>query len=409
MKILQIAPRLPYPLTDGGAVGIFKATEATAKAGADITFVAYPETNAGVTRSGIKRISEFAKVHLVEKQLPSRYATLAKTIFKGAYPIERRMMPEMFALLRSLVEKEQFDLVHVDHAHMGRYALWLKEQYGLPFILREHNFESLIYERFAAVQRDPLKKAVARVHGKRLRREELKFIRAAAHVAPITEQDLALMRQAVPEQEYTVIPAGVDVNYFSPSDASNIDPKLILWVGGMGWDPNREAVDFFLREVWTGLSQADPELHFELVGDATETLPGPPRAGVTGHGRVPDIRPFLAKAAVLIVPLRVGGGMRLKILDFLAAGKAVVSTSIGAEGNIARAGEHLLIADDPDSFSEAVRQVLGSSELREGLGRAGRDLVENHYAWEKIGQAFLGLYQAVLERKTAPISAALEL
>ena len=101
--------------------------------------------------------------------------------------------------------------------------------------------------------------------------------------------------------------------------------------------------------------------------------------------------------------------MRLKILDFLAAGKAVVSTSIGAEGNIARAGEHLLIADDPESFSEAVRQVLGSSELREGLGRAGRDLVESHYAWEKIGQAFLGLYQAVLERKTAPISAALEL
>jgi polysaccharide biosynthesis protein PslH len=408
VKILQIAPRLPYPLTDGGAVGIFKATEATAKAGADITFVTYPEPNADITRAGVKRIGEFAKVHLVNKPLPPRYLTLAKTIFRGAYPIERRMMPEMFALLRSLVESEHFDLVHVDHAHMGKYALWLKKEYGLPFMLREHNFECLIYERFAAVQRDPLKKAVASIHGKRLRREELRFIREAEHVAPITEQDLELMRASAPDQEYTVIPAGVDVDYFRPSDEALVDPKLLLWVGGMGWDPNREAIDYFLREIWPALKQSDPAIRLELVGEGTDRLPSFPN-GVTGHGRVTDIRPYLSQASALVVPLRVGGGMRLKILDFLAAGKAVISTSIGAEGNMAGSGEHLLLADNPEAFSRAIREVLSSPELRTGLGAAGRDLVENHYAWEKIGQAFLGLYQAVLERKTAPISAALEL
>ena len=409
MKILQIAPRLPYPLTDGGATGIFKATEATARSGADITLVTYPDSDPAITRTGLKKISEFAKVHLVSKPLPSRYLTLAKTIFKGAYPVERRMMPEMFELLGSIVEREHFDLVHVDHAHMGKYALWLKERYGLPYVLREHNFECLIYERFASVQRDPLKKAVAAIHGKRLRKEETKFIREAAHVAPITEQDLALMRQALPEQRYTVIPAGVDVDYFRPTESSLIDPKLILWVGGMSWDPNKEAIDYFLREIWPGLKLRDAKVRFELVGDGTERLALSAHEGVKGHGRVPDIRPFLARAAVLVVPLRVGGGMRLKILDFLAAGKAVVSTSIGAEGNRARSGQDLLIADTPDEFGAAIQRVVSDPLLREKLGASGRHLVESEYAWEKIGQAFMRVYGLVSERKTAPISADVEL
>lgn len=409
MKILQIAPRLPYPLTDGGAVGIFKATEATARAGAHITFVTYPETDPAVTKEGVEKLSQFAKVHLVDRRLPSRNRTLVKTIFKGAYPVERRMMPEMFELLRSLVTQEQFDLVHVDHAHMGKYALWMKEEFGLPYILREHNFESLIYERFASVQRNPLKKLVASIHGKRLRQEELRFIREATHVVPITQEDRDLMRSAVPVQAYTVIPAGVDVEYFQPTDPALIDPKLVLWVGGLGWDPNHEAVEYFLREVWPRISADLPELRFQLVGDGTEKFAGQPGASVVGHGRVPDIRPFMARASVMVVPLRVGGGMRLKILDFLAAGKAVVSTSIGAEGNIAQPGRDLLITDTSEALATAVKRVIQDAELRQSLGVAGRELVENHYAWGKIGQAFMALYEGVGVGKTAPISALEEL
>jgi polysaccharide biosynthesis protein PslH len=407
VKILQIAPRLPFPLTDGGAVGIFKATEATAHAGAEITFVAYPETDPAHTNEGIARLSQFAKVHLVGRQLPSRNLTLIKTTFKGAYPVERRMMPEMFTLFRSLVTKERFDLVHVDHAHMGKYAMWLKEEFGLPYILREHNFESLIYERFASVQKHPLKKLVASVHGRRLKQEELRFIREAEHVIPITQEDLDLMCQSIPGQNYTVIPAGVDVDYFQPTDPSLIDPKLVLWVGGMTWDPNREAIDYFLNEVWPKVLAIDPHVRFELVGDGTDKVVGYP--SVIGHGRVPDIRPHMAKAAVMVVPLRVGGGMRLKILDFLAAGKAVISTSIGAEGNIAKHARDLLIADTSDDLATTINGVIQNEKLRIGLGKAGRDLVENHYAWAKIGQSFMALYERVKAGKTAPISAVEEL
>lgn len=406
MKILQISPRLPYPLTDGGAVGIFKATEATARAGAEITFVTYPEADREVTRKGVAALSEFAQVHLVSKPLPSRNRTLARTLFSGAYPVERRMMPEMFELLRALVQKEQFDLVHVDHAHMGKYAIWLKQEFGLPYLLREHNFEALIYERFASTQSNPIKKALAATHGKRLKIDEIRFIREADHVCPITEEDLALMKRAVPDQDFTIIPAGVDTDYFRPS-STPVDANLVLWVGGMTWDPNRDALEYFLSDVWPLIRSKRRDVLLELVGDGTQNFTG--LAGVIGHGRVPDVRPYLAKAAVLVVPLRVGGGMRLKILDFLSSGKAVVTTTIGAEGNMAVDKRDLLVADDPADFAAAVDVLLRDPERRDELGKNGRTLTEEYYSWTKIGRSFVSAYEAVLARQSAPISAHQEL
>ncbi|HET6513468.1 MAG TPA: glycosyltransferase family 4 protein [Candidatus Kapabacteria bacterium] len=407
MKVLQISPRLPYPLIDGGAVGVFKATQAAAQLGADITFVTYPETDPKITREGVERLSQFAKVHLVGRQLPSRNSTLVRTLFKGAYPVERRMMPEMFTLLRSLIAKEKFDLVHVDHAHMGKYALWLKKEYGFEYILREHNFESLIYERFAETQTNPVKKILARTHGRRLRLEETRFISEAAHVCPITHEDLKLMQGVAPNQNYTVIPAGVDIEYFKPTDTP-VDEKLVLWVGGLNWDPNRDAVEYFLHEIWPIIRAKDPSVRFEIVGDGSESV-GRGVEGVQGFGRVPDIRPWLEKAAVLVVPLRVGGGMRLKILDFFAAGKAVVTTTIGVEGNMAVDGKHLVIEDTPEVFADATLSLLTDQKRRNELALAGRELVEEYYSWEKIGRAVMTIYETMMARKAAPISVQAEL
>ncbi len=149
MTILQLAPRMPYPLTDGGAIGIFNITKSLAELGHEITLVTFPLDDAEETREAVAAISKYAKVEMVSKPLPARWKVLARTVLQGAYPIERRMMPEMFELLQGILERQRFDVVHVDHAHMGKYGLWIKREYGLPIVLREHNFESLIYERFA--------------------------------------------------------------------------------------------------------------------------------------------------------------------------------------------------------------------------------------------------------------------
>ena len=395
---------MPYPLTDGGAIGIYNITKSLAKRGHEITLVTYPLDRAEETRQAIEDISQFARVLTTTQQLPPRWKVLLRTVFRGAYPIERRMMPEMYEILEALMSREKFDIVHVDHAHMGRYGLWLKAKYGVPIVLREHNFESLIYERFAGTEKNPAKRFVARTHGKRLKIEEVGFLNRFDAVAAISEEDRLLMQQLAPNAVYRVIPAGVDTEYFYPSDSS-VDPNLILSVGSFGWDPNFDAVRHFLKAVFPLVLKARPETVFEIVGAKGERIK--PYAVTFGDsvrvlGLVPDIRDYLARAAVLVAPLRIGGGMRLKLLEFFASGKAVVSTSIGSEGNRARDGEHILLRDSDEAFADGIVRLLSVPEERETLGRKARALAITSYSWEGIAEEFTALYEEVLANVRTP-------
>jgi glycosyltransferase involved in cell wall biosynthesis len=399
MRILQLSPRLPYPLYDGGVISVFKVAMATAKLGQHVTFVTYPDPDPALTKEALITYKDIVQMELTSKPLPSMKSVLLKTIFKGAYPIERRMTPEMFALIERLMRESSYDIIHIDHAHMGKYGLWMKELYNVPIVLREHNYETLLYERFAANEKNPLKKLVATIHGKRLRKEEARFFKAFDATIPITPQDEALMRRDVPEATFYTIPAGVDTDYYKPSSEPET-PNSILWIGGVNWLPNRDAIEFFVKEILPLIVKAIPGVKFDIIGDNTENLQYIENSGVNRirlHGRVPDIRPYMAQAEVMICPLKVGGGMRLKLLDFFAAGKAVVSTHIGAEGNSARDGEHILLRDDKESFAEAVIMLLKDETLQKKLGANARTLVEEEYSWDSIGRRFCEVYKNVIE------------
>ncbi len=398
MRILQLSPRLPYPLFDGGVISVFKVAIATSKLGHHVTFVTYPDPDPRITQQAREAYKDIVQMELTSKPLPSMKSVLLKTIFKGAYPIERRMMPEMFALIERLMKESSYDIIHIDHAHMGKYGLWMKERYNIPIVLREHNYETVLYERYAENERNPFKKLVAAIHGRRLRKEEARFFRAFDAIIPITSQDEALMQRDVPGAIYFTIPAGVDLEDFNPSAEPEL-PNSILWIGGTNWRPNLDAIEFFAKEIFPLIVKAIPEATFDIVGENTDRLQHLRNSGVTSirlHGRVPDIRPFMARSAVMICPLRVGGGMRLKLLDFFAAGKAVVSTHIGAEGNAAQDGEQILLRDDKESFAQAVITLLRDENLRKKLGANARALAEKEYSWDSIGRRFCEVYEKVI-------------
>ncbi len=398
MRILQLTPRMPWPLTDGGAIGIYNITKSLSELGHSITLVTYPLDNSTATREAVSELSKFAKVEIVSKPLPPRWKVLLRTIFLGAYPIERRMMPEMFALLKSIVELEHFDIVHVDHAHMGKYGLWLKSEFGLPIMLREHNFEALIYERFARTEPNLLKRLVAGIHGRRLKREEIQFLENFDAIAAITNEDALLMRQAAPHANIRVIPAGVDTEYFKPSEHIE-NPDSILWIGSLAWDPNYDAVRFFLNSIFSLILKTRPDATFDVIGGESQRVAKlAARFGekVRLLGQVPDVRDYLARSAVLVVPLRIGGGMRLKLLEFFASGKAVVSTTIGAEGNLAEDGIQVLIRNDPESFAEATVALLDSNSFRQSLQANARALVIKEYSWNRIAEDFISFYEQII-------------
>ena len=398
MTILQLTPRMPWPLTDGGAIGIYNITKSLAELGHRITMVTYPLDDPGETREAVGAISQYAKVEMVSRPLPPRWKVLARTIFRGAYPIERRMMPEMFELLRGILERERFDIVHVDHAHMGPYGLWIKERYGLPIVLREHNFEALIYERFAKTESNPLKRVIARIHGGRLKREEIRFLKEFDAIAAITEEDAAIMRSYVPETKIRIIPAGVDTEFFRQSELPE-DPDQILWIGSLAWDPNHDAVRYFLTSIFPRILAERPSAKFDIIGTDSERVRSISTkfgTSVRIRGRVPDVRDFLANSAVLVVPLRIGGGMRLKLLDFFASGKAVVATSIAAEGNLAQSGQELIIADSTENFADSILNLLSDPGERQRLASQARRLVVQQYSWKRIGEDLIRQYEDVL-------------
>jgi glycosyltransferase involved in cell wall biosynthesis len=399
-KILQITPRMPYPLTDGGAIAVFNITKWHALQGHDITLVTYPLEDKDENGRALKELSKYAKVHLVSNPLPSRASVLMRTMFRGAYPLERRNMPEMYELLAATVQQNKFDLVHVDHAHMGPYGLWLKKQYGLPIILRENNFESQIYERFAATESNPAKSFVARLHGKRLKQAEIQFLNEFDAVAAISEEDAALMKAVAPNSRLTIIPAGADTEYFVPS-SQLAEPATILTVGTLAWDPNFDAVRYFLRDIFPLILQKRPDTILDIVGsdeDRIKSYTKPFGTSVRVYGRVTDIRDYLTRATAVVVPLRIGGGMRIKLLEFFAAGKAIIATTIAAEGNPAINGEHLLIRDKEKDFAAAVETVLADSALRKSLGERAREFVVSRYSWAQVCKDFTRLYGQVLER-----------
>jgi glycosyltransferase involved in cell wall biosynthesis len=401
LHILQLAPRLPYPLTDGGAIGIYKPTEAIAKLGHTITFVTFPDHDPIVTKEAVAKLSRFCTVELVNRPLPTRNATLLRTIFSGAYPIERRMMPEMYTLLERLLNSAPFDIVHIDGAQMGKYGLWIKEKFGLKVILREHNFESQIYSRFAENTRNPVAKIIARIHGNRLLHEETRFLNGLSGIVAISTEDKEQMQRLAPKMTFWVIPAGVDTDYFIPESIVS-EEDTILWVGGTDWEPNRDAIEFFAKEIFPLIVDKLPHTTFTIIGKGTESLTTlvseSEGSKIQLLGRIPDIRTELTKAKVLICPLVVGGGMRLKLLDFFAAGKAIVSTSVGAEGNIGEDGVHLLVRNDPTSFANAVILLLENEDLRHRLGTNARLLAEKTYSWQSIASEFNQVYNDVLSR-----------
>ncbi len=207
-----------------------------------------------------------------------------------------------------------------------------------------------------------------------------------------------MIRTIVPGKPVTCVPNAVDVEYFSPSPES-VDVDAIVLTGLMRYRPNVDAALYFVRDVLPRLLEVRPKLVFYIVGgdppDEVRQLAGP---NVVVTGTVADVRPYVYKAAVFVVPLRMGGGTRLKVLEGLSMRKAMVSTSLGCEGIDVKDGTHLLIADTAASFADAVVRLLEDPTLATTLAMAGRDLVDTRYRWERVVGALEGFYDQLLER-----------
>lgn len=289
-----------------------------------------------------------------------------------------------------LVERGGVDLIHVDTIALAQFV---GSRCKIPMVLMHHNIESLLMERRAGAETRWFAKWFIGREAAKLAAYEARITSQFDVNLVVSRSDEAILSTRVPGVRTALVPNGVDIEYFTPSSDDEI-PTLI-YTGGMNMFANRDAVMCFLRETWPLIAEREPAVRFFAVGqdppkELVDFSVRDPRVVVTGY--VTDIRPLVRQASVYVVPLRVGGGTRLKVLDALAMGKAMVSTSIGCEGIEVQPGEHLIVADTPADFANETLALLADKPRRLRLGRAGRSLVERRYSWRTVGGQLLGAY-----------------
>lgn len=397
MKILFLSATVPFPLTDGGRIRVFNLLKQIA-AKSDITLLAL-ETQP-TDEEGVAELQQLGvQVHLVPNAptLPRVSLRTLINAFHRQQPITvaRYDLPAYRQKFKELIATEDYDLVHYEMFHTAQFHT----ETDLPGVLSQQNVDSEIWRRLCGETANPFYKFVYWTQQRAFQRYERVLSPKFDAVTCTSNIDATVFQHHCAADAIAIIPNGVDVTHFQP-DFTTEAPAHLIYIGSMDWYPNEDAVAFFADEILPGIQSEVPEVQFSIVGGnpSARVQKLAEREGVIVTGRVPEIKPYFAEATVFVVPLRIGSGTRLKILEALAMGKAIVSTSVGAEGLNLKDGEEIFIADEPKPFAEAVTRLLTDPALRRSIGENGRARVEKDYDWRSIGEKLHQRYTQVSTR-----------
>ena len=300
------------------------------------------------------------------------------------YSFSKYCRPEVTSHLREVLTTGQYDIILCDFVNAAPVVPF---DLGIPVVIFTHNVEAMIWRRHWEVTVNPVWKFVFKREYAKMRTAEMDYLRRSTHVLTVSDTDTAFFAKDLSPAKITTIPTGVDIDYFQPTDGE--EPDSLVFTGSMDWMPNEDGILYFVNAILPLIRKQRPNVKLWVVGRRpgkkiqalAESDPG-----IVVTGRVEDIRPFIAKGAVYIVPLRVGGGTRLKIFEAMAMGKAVISTTIGAEGLPVTNGSDIVLADEPNFFADEVCRLLDSPRERKRIGDAARRIVEEKYSWAAVAR-----------------------
>jgi glycosyltransferase involved in cell wall biosynthesis len=333
--------------------------------------------------------------------LPKRLRQLRSLASSRSWERGLAALPEMKRALEQVLRAKRFDLVNLEFSFLGEHNLrQAPPNERLPrLVVDSHNIDYELARQYARAGTGLAHRLYAAVNWRKLRREELGTYRDADGVYLCSAEDERRLLDKVPGARTAVIPNAADVEYYQPRPTDPPpDGRTVVFFGVLAYAPNVDGVLHFVQRIWPRITEAHPGARFKIIGGRPPpsllALAGP-RVELTGF--VEDLRPHLASAAAVVAPLRLGGGTRLKIVEGMAMGKAIVSTTLGAEGIEAVPGRDILIEDQPEAFAGAVNRLLGDPGLGARIGQSARRLAVERYSWSGAAQALEGFYRGILE------------
>ena len=395
MRILFVSPRQAWPANSGAKLRDYHFARAVGQE-ADLTYVLFAEPGSSPD------LSQFAFARRVQAVPKPKGYTLGK-ILRGVFgprplSVENYTSESMSEALSSIAADGPVDLIHLDALQLAGYTPVLHRAFPkAPIVYNWHNIESELMDRFAATTESKAKRFYARMTARRLRTlERLLLHEAFGHIV-CSGRERDELAAIAPGARIAVIDNGVDTEFFASVHPATA-PRRLVFVGLMSYHANIEAAVWFARAIWPHIHARYPQLTLTFVGHrpAPAVLALQENEGVEVTGTVDDVRPYYAEAVAAIAPIRTAGGTRLKILEAMAAGVPMLSTTIGAEGLEVEAGRHLLIGDTEEEWLRMTAQVLDEG-TRSELVAAGRELVQRRYDWSALGRQLCGVYEAWLK------------
>ncbi len=393
MKLLFLSQVLPYPLDAGPKVRSYYVLRYLAQYHrlTLVTFVRRGDSDAALGH--LKTFCEAVHpVLLTRSRVQDGLHLLAALAQRKSFLVQRDDLESMHARIVEIMKHETFDAVHADQLSMAHYATRL----NLPRVLDEHNAMWTITARMSENETNALKRAVLANEATKLKAHEARLVSQFDQVITVTQADARALTfpDAPPRAPIKTIPICIDPFAVTPVQ---LDPyaRNLIFLGGMLYPPNVDGVLWFAREILPQIWARSPESKFFVVGarpPASVIALGKRDARIVVTGYVQDAKLFLEKSAVFVVPLRAGGGMRVKILDAWARGVPIVTTTVGCEGIECAPTENLLVADRAELFANAILNLLDNPQRAQELAQLGRAWVETHYAWQKIYPAFDAIY-----------------
>jgi sugar transferase (PEP-CTERM/EpsH1 system associated) len=390
-RVLWITPKPPLPLVSGDRIRQYNLIRRLAE-GHDVDLVTF--VDGAADRDGVAALDGLCR-RVIAVPLPPRPCLAARALAvldpRAPFRWARYRSPLFRGALEALTARERYDVVDVQHVYMAPYFAAVRP--GPRRVLTLHNVESVLSARCGAVERSAARRAYWTIESRKLAAFERSWLPAVDAVVAMSDDDAAAARRAAPPAAVAVVPNGVDIAAYAPH-VDGRDDRAVVFTGSLGYPPNADGVRWFLARVWPLVRVRRPDATCTIVGrdPSAELRARDGRDGVRVTGLVDDVRRFLVRAGAAVVPLRAGGGTRLKILEAMASATPVVSTRLGAEGLALRDGVEICLADDPLAFATATLRVLRDPALRRRLGEAARRRAEDTYDWRFSADALARVY-----------------
>jgi len=395
MKVLQLCHKPPFPPKDGGCIAMHNITEGLLRAGHSVRILTI------FTHKHDLELDQLSDAYLNATQIEGVFVdteinivdAFSSLITQDSYNISRFFSPDFDRRLIQIMQREAFDIIHLESLFMTPYIGTLRRISKAPIVLRSHNLEYIIWERLAEGTSNFAKRIYLKYLAKKLKEYEISAVRQVNGIAAISASDSDRYREITHEKPTIELPFGIDTAKYPDASFAGSAPTL-FHLGAMDWQPNIEALDWFIARIWPIVRDGHPSVQFHVAGKGLNTNSTAfDDARIVVHGEVDSAIDFMKQHSIMVVPLRSAGGIRVKIIEGMACAKAIVSTPVGAEGLNLENNVEIVIADDAESFAQAILALLEAPERITAIGQAARQHALQHFANDTITERLVQFYQ----------------